>query len=95
MYIGFLIISPMDGGPSLSRYVKKAIEAIRGTGISLQVTPMGTVVEAASLDEIFNAAKAGVEAVSVEGSMRISLSLKVDIRLDKDMTMASKMDAVA
>ncbi len=85
----------MDGGPSLSGYVKMAIQAIRSTGISLQVTPMGTVVEAESLDEIFRAAKAGVEAVAGAGSRRISLSIKVDIRLDKDITMASKMDAVA
>jgi len=85
----------MDGGPSLSRHVKKAIEAIRSTGIPHQVTPMGTVVEAESLEEIFEAAKAGVDAVSGEGSRRISLSIKVDIRMDKDITMSSKMDAVA
>jgi uncharacterized protein (TIGR00106 family) len=84
----------MDMGPSLSIYVKKAIEAIRSTGISCQVTPMGTVVESESLDGIFKAAKAGVEAVSGMGSQRISLTIKVDIRSDKDITMDSKLEAV-
>ncbi|MGA1793237.1 MAG: MTH1187 family thiamine-binding protein [Thermoplasmatota archaeon] len=91
MYIGFLIVSPLDRGPSLSRYVKRAVEAIKGTGLNYQVTPMGTVIEAGSLEEIFSAARAAVDAVAGEGSQRISLSLKVDIRFDKDISMDSKI----
>jgi uncharacterized protein (TIGR00106 family) len=94
MYIGFLIVSPMDKGPSLSKYVKRGIDAIEATGISFQVTPMGTVVEADSLDRIFEAAKAAAEAIASEGSQRISLSLKVDIRHDKDISMGSKLRSV-
>ncbi|MBN1539256.1 MAG: MTH1187 family thiamine-binding protein [Candidatus Thermoplasmatota archaeon] len=94
MYVGFLIVSPMDSGPSLSRYVKKAIDAVHGTGIAYQVTAMGTILEAATLDEMFRAAEAAVEAVKAEGSQRISLSLKVDIRFDRDISMDSKMRSV-
>lgn len=94
MYIGFLIVSPMDKGPSLSKFVKKAIDAVESTGLRTQVTPMGTIIEADSLHEIFDASEAAVEAVAGEGSERISLSLKVDIRLDKEITMDSKLKAV-
>ena len=94
MYIGFLIVSPMDKGPSISKFVKKGIEAIEGTGLNMQVTPMGTILESGSLDEIFNAAKAAVDAVEDEGSERISLTLKVDIRFDKNITMDSKLRSV-
>ncbi|MGA1866592.1 MAG: thiamine-binding protein [Thermoplasmatota archaeon] len=69
----------MDRCPSLSRYVKKAIEAVYGTGISYQVTAMGTILEATTLDKMFRAAEAAVEAVKAEASRRISLSLKVYI----------------
>ena len=94
MYIGFLIVSPLDRGPSLSRFVKRAVEAIEGTGLSYQVTPMGTIIEAGSLEEIFSAARAAVDAVAGEGSQRISLSLKVDIRFDKDISMDSKVRSI-
>ena len=94
MYIGFLIVSPMDKGPSLSKFVKKGIEAIESAGLSTQVTSMGTIIEAGTLDEIFNASKAAVDAIAGEGSARISLSLKIDIRLDKDIAMGSKLKAV-
>ncbi|MFW3147115.1 MAG: MTH1187 family thiamine-binding protein [Thermoplasmatota archaeon] len=91
MYMGFIIISPFDRGTSLSRYVKRAVEAISGTGIRYQVTPMGTVVEAEDLRSIFDAAEAGANAVAREGAKRISISVKVDMRLDKEITMESKM----
>ncbi len=91
MYIGFLIVSPVDKGPSLSRYVKKAIQAVKSTGLKYQVTPMGTVLESPTLEGIFEAARRSVEAVRDEGSQRISLTLKVDIRYDKETNMAYKM----
>jgi uncharacterized protein (TIGR00106 family) len=94
MYIGFLIVSPLDKGPSLSKFVKRAVEAIEGTGLRFQVTPMGTVIEAETLEELFSAARAAVDAVAEEGSERISLSLKVDIRLDRDISMDSKMSSI-
>jgi uncharacterized protein (TIGR00106 family) len=94
MYIAFLIVSPLDKGPSLSNYVKKAVVAVEGTGLKYQVTPMGTVIEAGTLDQIFSAARAAVEAIAEEGSERISLSLKVDIRTDKEITMDSKMRSI-
>ncbi|MGA1819660.1 MAG: MTH1187 family thiamine-binding protein [Thermoplasmatota archaeon] len=81
----------MDKGPSLSKFVKKAVEAIEGTGLKHQVTPMGTVIEAGTLEEIFSAARAAVDAVAEEGSQRISLSLKVDIRFDREISMDSKI----
>lgn len=91
MYIGFLIVSPVDKGPSLSRYVKKAIQAVKSTGLKYQVTPMGTVLESPTLEGIFEAARRSVEAVRDEGAQRISLTIKVDIRYDKETNMASKM----
>lgn len=94
MYIGFLIVSPMDRGPSLSKYVKKGIEAISRTGIRYQVTPMGTIVEAVDLRSIFDAAEAAAKAVAEEGAMRISVTVKVDMRLDKEISMESKTGAV-
>ena len=94
MYVAFLIVSPIDRGSSLSRYVKKAIEAIKNTGLEYQVTPMGTVIQSESLQSIFDCSRSAVEAIRKEGSDRISLNLKVDIRFDKDIDFESKLKAV-
>jgi uncharacterized protein (TIGR00106 family) len=94
MFVAFLIVSPLDQGPSLSRHVKKAIDAVRDSGLDYQLTPMGTVIQSRDLEEIFQCARAAVEAVRKEGSDRISLSLKVDIRYDKDISFETKIDAV-
>ncbi len=94
MYIAFLIVSPIDKGASLSKYVKKAVEIVRNSGLDHMVTPMGTIIQSEDLSSIFNVAEKAVEAVREEGSDRISLSLKVDIRYDKDMTFKSKLKAV-
>jgi uncharacterized protein YqgV (UPF0045/DUF77 family) len=55
---------------------------------------MGTVVQSDSLDDIFHAARAAADAIADEGSQRISLSLKVDIRLDKEIDMVMKLRSV-
>ncbi len=94
MYIAFLIVSPMDKGPSLSKYVKKAVESIKDSGIEYQITPMGTVLQSDDIQKIFDCSKTAIEAIRREGSDRISLSLKIDIRYDKDITFESKLKAL-
>ena len=94
MYIAFLIVSPFDKGSSLSKYVRKAVEAVKRSGLEYMVTPMGTIVQSNDLGSIFRCAESAVEAVRQEGSDRISLTLKVDIRYDKDITMSGKMDSI-
>ena len=94
MYIAFLIVSPMDKGPSLSRYVRRAVESIKDSGIEYQVTPMGTVLQSDDIQKIFDCSKAAIEAVRSEGSERISLTLKIDIRYDKEISFESKLKAL-
>ena len=93
-FIAFLVVSPMDRGPSLSAYVKAAIEAVDDSGLKYQVTPMGTIIESDDLDGIMMVTKRAVEAVRSLNSDRISVTLKIDARYDRDITMESKMRAV-
>ncbi len=94
MIIAELTITPLGVGTSVSRYVRAAFEAIKTTGLNIQLTPMSTVVEASTLDEIFEAVKRGEEAMINEGALRIVIDIKIDHRLDKDATMDSKKRAV-
>ena len=81
--------------PSLSRYVAGAIDIIKEEqNIKYQLTPMGTILEAGSLDTIFEAVKVAHEALVTEGIMRIESTLKIDDRRDKAQTMREKVTSV-
>jgi uncharacterized protein (TIGR00106 family) len=94
MYVAFLIVSPIDSGPSISTYVKAAIKVIEASGLKYQVTPMGTVMEAEDLESIFRVAEQAEEAVHDMGARRISITLKIDCRYDREISMDSKMRSV-
>ena len=55
---------------------------------------MGTIVESRDLRSIFHLAERALEEVRDGGSDRISLTLKVDARFDREITMESKLRAV-
>ncbi|MCJ7504926.1 thiamine-binding protein [Candidatus Bathyarchaeota archaeon] len=57
----------------MSRFVRLAIDELKKTGLKTVSGPMGTSVEAASLNEILNAAKAAHEAVVRAGGGESSL----------------------
>ncbi|ABK78428.1 conserved hypothetical protein [Cenarchaeum symbiosum A] len=80
---------------SASFYIAKSIEAIRGLeGVRHEITPMGTLLEARTLGEIFEAADMMCEAVHNLGVGRVEVVLKVDSRRDKAQSMDDKMGSV-
>ncbi|HDN50620.1 MAG TPA: MTH1187 family thiamine-binding protein [Thermoplasmatales archaeon] len=94
MIIAEFAIFPTSEGASASRYVKRALEAIRTTGIRYETGAMATVMEAESLDEIFEAVKRAHEAIVSMGVKRIHIDLRIDHRLDKEISIASKKRAI-
>lgn len=81
---------------SISFYIAKAVSAIDCMkAVRCQVTPMGTVLEAASMNEIFEACDAMIETVHRLGVRRVETVLKIDSRKDKDQTIQDKMDSVS
>ena len=78
----------------MSRFVRLAIDELKKTGLKTVSGPMGTSVDAASLNEILNAAKAAHEAVVRAGARRVITTLKIDDRRDKPATMETKMRAL-
>ncbi|MCD6473417.1 MAG: MTH1187 family thiamine-binding protein [Thermoplasmata archaeon] len=94
MIIAELAIFPTSEGVSVSKYVKKAIEAIEATGLKHETGAMSTVIEAKSLDEIFDAVKRAYDAIVGMGARRIHIDLRIDHRLDKDATIESKKRAI-
>ncbi len=94
MIIAELTLTPLGEGTSVSRYVKEALKAIRSTGLKVELTPMSTVIEAPSIEDIFEAVRRGEDAMFRMGAKRVIVDLKIDHRVDKEATMESKKRAV-
>ena len=91
----FSIVPIGQGETSVGRYVAAAIAATKGMkGLKCEITPMGTVMEADSLETILEAVRAAHEALSAKGILRVESTLRIDDRRDKPRTMKDKVDAV-
>jgi uncharacterized protein (TIGR00106 family) len=94
--IAFFTIAPLGiKSTSIGSYVAAAIAAMNEVkGLNCEVTPMGTVMEADSLEPILEAVKAAHEAIVAKGILRVESTLIIDDRKDKPRTMKDKVDAV-
>ena len=66
------------------------MDVIRESGLKHRLCPMGTVVEG-SVEEILELVKACREAIFKAGAKRVVISLRIDDRLDKPLTIEGKM----
>lgn len=88
-------IHPIGEGTSVGKYVKAAIDAIsKIPGLTIQVTPMSTILEARDLSTILRAIEVSHDTLRSIGAKRISSILRIDERLDKPRTMQDKIQSV-
>lgn len=90
--IDFCLV-PVGIGTSVSREVAECQKIFEQRGLSHQMHAYGTNVEG-EWDAVFDAVKACHERVHELGTLRISTSLKVGTRTDRDQTMADKVASV-
>jgi uncharacterized protein (TIGR00106 family) len=84
-------IHPIGAGTSVGRFVKAAVRALsKIPGLTFDVTPMSSVLEAENIGTILEAVEASHHALRSMGAKRISSSLRIDERLDKRRTMSDK-----
>ncbi len=94
MIIAEFAIFPTSEGASVSRFVREAIRIIEASGFYSQTGGMSTTIEAPDLDSLFRVIKEAHAAILEMGARRIHIDLRVDHRLDKEATIASKLKAV-
>ena len=94
--IAYFIIVPVGiKSTSMGSYVAPAIAAMNKVkGLRCKITPMGTIVEAVSLEPILEAVKTAHETLNVKGILRIWSTLIIDDRKDKTRTMKDKVNSV-
>lgn len=71
--------------------VAKSVAALEEFDVSYETNPMGTVIEAEEVGELFAAAQAAHEAVDGD---RVSTHLKIDHKRASDQTASEKVEAV-
>ncbi len=88
-------ITPLGtADPSVSRYVAGCLQILRESGLSHQLTPMGTVIEG-ELDEILRVIRRMHESPFAAGALRVSTLIKIDDRRDREThSMAGKVASV-
>ncbi|OLD56120.1 hypothetical protein AUI46_02250 [archaeon 13_1_40CM_2_52_13] len=84
-------IHPIGAGTSVGQYVKAAVRAMSEIpGLTLDVTPMSSVLEAENIGTILEAVEVSHRILRSMGAKRISSSLRIDERLDKHRKMSDK-----
>ena len=92
--IVFVTIAPLGTGtPSVSRYVVEMEKVLRASGLTHQLTAMGTLIEG-DLERILAVVRQMHEVPFARGALRVSTLVKIDDRRDKDATLASKLRSV-
>jgi uncharacterized protein (TIGR00106 family) len=89
----FFSMTPLGKGQSVSRYVAKTAKAVERSGIPYVITPMGTIIEGATWDEVMSVLKRGLNSMKKECS-RISIVIKIDYRAGKKVRMGAKLESL-
>lgn len=88
-----LTIIPIGVGVSLSPYVAACEKILAEAQLKTQLHANGTNIEG-EWDDVFAAIKRCHEAIHAMGAPRISTTIKVGTRVDRDQTMEDKIHSV-
>lgn len=81
-------MSPGGKGESVSEWVARILDVIDRTGVTYQLTPMGTILEG-DFDAVMQVVTACYRALEPD-CPRISMNLKMDYRRGPDSRLKSK-----
>ena len=88
-----LCVVPVGVGVSVSRHVAACQQVLEDAGLSHSMHAYGTNIEG-EWDGVFAAVKRCHEVVHQMGAPRISTSIKVGTRIDREQTMDEKIKSV-
>jgi uncharacterized protein (TIGR00106 family) len=82
---------PMGTGTSASKYVLAIYEILRESGVTFVPGPMSTAIETNSFEQLFKVIEKANKKLAEMGVQRIITSVHIDYRLDKDISIESKL----
>ena len=89
----FVTMTPLGKGESVSHHVAKVVDVVDKSGLSYVITPMGTIIESETWDEVMSVLKKGFNEMRRECS-RISISIKIDYRAGKQARIKAKVESL-
>ncbi len=84
---------PTDSTESKSSFVAKVLDIVDQSGLSYQLTAMGTIIEAETVGEVFAVIEKAYEVLG-EDSNRIYSAIKIDYRKGKVGRLGKKVGSV-
>jgi len=88
-----LCVVPIGVGVSLSAYIAECEKILTGAGLKTSLHSYGTNIEG-EWDEVFAAVRRCHEKVHAMGAPRITTTIKLGTRTDRDQSMQDKIDSV-
>jgi len=88
-----LCVVPLGVGLSVSKYVAACHEVIKAAGLKSQLHAYGTNIEG-EWDAVFAVVKQCHEKVHDMGAPRITTTIKLGTRTDREQTMEDKINSV-
>lgn len=85
-------MAPVGAGESMSRQVARILDIVDRSGVTYQLTAMGTLLEG-DWEQVMGVVTDCFRALQADTS-RITLNLKMDYRKGSESRLASKIDAV-
>jgi uncharacterized protein (TIGR00106 family) len=89
-----LCVVPLGVGVSVSKYVALCQQVLEDAGLQIQLHAYGTNIEG-DYDQVFAAIKACHEKIHAAGAPRITTTIKLGSRVDREQTMEDKLRSVA
>lgn len=89
-----LCVVPLGVGVSVSKYVARCQKILEEAGLDIRLHAYGTNIEG-DFDQVFAAIKRCHEEIHEAGAPRISTTIKLGTRVDREQTMEDKLRSVA
>lgn len=91
MIVAEFSLVPMGSGTSAGDYIKAVNDLLEEAGVKFIPGPLSTSLETSSLKELFDLMEEANYRLAQMGVQRIITSIKIDMRMDKEITMESKL----
>ena len=85
----------MGSGTSAAKYIRAVYDLLKESNVKFLPGPMSTSVETKSLHELFELIEKANQRLKEMGVQRIITSVNIDYRLDKEISIESKLRATS
>ena len=95
MIVADISMVPMGSGTGAAKYIRAVYDLLRESDVKFIPGPMSTSVETKSFEELFELIENANQRLKEMGVQRIITSINIDYRLDKEISIESKLRATS